>query len=259
MMEKTMKTRLTIRLALLLVTFAALCLFIPVAGATDIQKAGMLATKGDRAMETAQLDKATTLYNRALKAAPEFPMAHIGLGNLAMARQDYEGALRHYEQARDGFVTLGEQLVELQAKRYADASKRIAELNDSIQQISSQSSGGGTLDISITRMQSTINQLHAITPPSNFPAEHKAPGEVYFQIGNALFRLNRIDEALIAWETCRESSPDFPMVYNNLALIYWKTGRMEEAVRSLRRAETLGFPVNPDFKRDLGKAAGAGN
>jgi hypothetical protein len=41
------------------------------------------------------------------------------------------------------------------------------------------------------------------------------------------------------------------MVHNNLALAYWKAGRLVDAKASLARAEELGFPVHPQFKADL--------
>ena len=56
------------------------------------------------------------------------------------------------------------------------------------------------------------------------------PGELHFYIGNALFNMNRLDEALEAWETCARMTPRFSLVYNNLAVAYWKKGRLDRAV-----------------------------
>ena len=102
-------------------------------------------------------------------------------------------------------------------------------------------------------MQNTILQLQAIDPPD--PDElMSAPGEVYFYIGYALYQLDRSTEALAAWETCREKSPKFALVHNNLALIYMRLGRLEQARESIERAQELGFPVHPQFKADLERA-----
>jgi len=73
----------------------------------------------------------------------------------------------------------------------------------------------------------------------------EAPGEVWFQIGNAQFRLGRLDEAIVSWETCAKKSPKFAQVHVNLAVAYWKQGRFDEARKALARATELGFPVNP--------------
>ncbi len=84
------------------------------------------------------------------------------------------------------------------------------------------------------------------------------PGEFHFYVGNAMFQLGRVDGAVESWERCRDAKPRFAMVYNNLALAYWKQGRLDDAVAALDKAGELGFPVNPDFRADLTRASAAG-
>ena len=59
------------------------------------------------------------------------------------------------------------------------------------------------------------------------------------------------DEAIEAWETCLEHEPDFAHAYNNLAVVYWKMNRFDEARASVRKVEELGLQVNPEFKAEL--------
>ena len=44
-----------------------------------------------------RLDEAEALYRRALEADPENPAPHAGLGDVRFAREDYNGAVSHYE------------------------------------------------------------------------------------------------------------------------------------------------------------------
>lgn len=220
----------------------------------DLGKASRFTTKGNRALKAGDADKARENYEKALDASAAFPDAHLGLGMIAMHAGNFDDALQHYEAARDAYADYGDAMLEIETKRFSEAQKNILELQDSITALSS--STGAQVARQIAQLQNRIAMLQAIQPPQ--PGESDGPpGEVYFYIGNALFQLQRIEEATDAWETCREKSPEFPMVYNNLALAYWQGGRLDEAETSLKKAEELGFPVNPQFKTDLAAAAEA--
>jgi tetratricopeptide (TPR) repeat protein len=106
-------------------------------------------------------------------------------------------------------------------------------------------------------LQEKIRELRAMQYPDE-AAAHKPPPEFYFHRGNALFRLGRAEEALASWERCVAEKPQFPLVYNNLAIIFMQQGRIDEALRSLSKAEELGVTVNPKLKADLLARAAAG-
>lgn len=220
----------------------------------DISKASRFTSKGNRAMKSGDVEKAREQFEKALAASHAFPDAHLGLGMIAMRAGNFDDALQHYEAARDAYDDYGEALLDVEAKRFSDAQANIRDLQDSIQSL--QSSTGGQVSNQVAQLQNRIAMLQAVQPPQ--PGEDEGPpGEIYFYIGNALFQLQRVADATEAWETCREKSPDFPMVYNNLALAYWQGGRLDDAMASLAKAEELGFPVNPQFKADLAAAAEA--
>jgi tetratricopeptide (TPR) repeat protein len=242
---------------ILIVMFVIVGLIASSAAASEtssqqIAKANRFQMKAERALRSGKLDNAKELFNRALEAAPSFPSAHIGLGQLAMGEGNFDLALEHFEQARDGYAELGQALLDIRTKRFAEAQHQINTIEDQIRQIESQGKGAadGMQAIDISKMQNQISQLQAIEMPD--PADaNEPPGEIYFYIGNALYQLGRKDEALEAWETSRERSPDFAAVYNNLALIYFERRHAAKAKASLDKAEELGFPVNPQFKQDV--------
>ena len=103
----------------------------------------------------------------------------------------------------------------------------------------------------ITAIEVQIETLENLPPPTKAMAT-EPPGELDFHVGNALARLGRWEAAIEALESCIRKSPEFPAAHNNIALAYWRSGRVEDARESLVRAEALGFDVNPKFKADLG-------
>lgn len=247
-MTRTLRTAL-LGLALLTACTAALS----AATSQNIVRASKFSNKGISWLQSGNVDKARDSFDKALREIPNYPSAHIGLGQIAMAEGAFEEALDHFNSAKEGYRELGEDLIDVEAKRYANAQREINQLQDSLQQMQSQSVSAGATAIDSTKIISRIRQLQVIEPPNKGKAT-EPPGEVFFYIGNALFQLNRRPEALEAWETCRDKSPKFAMVYNNLALAYMQAGRLEAAKESLAKAEELGFPVNPQFKQDLDKA-----
>lgn len=212
-----------------------------------------------KALRAGNLGKAKSLYSKALKVFPEFPDALTGLGHVAMSERHFDEALTDFQGAQRAYVSFSSALFELQLQRYQRTQEQIAALRDEIRDtqrlIATRMTSGnsGRLDQRIMQLEAQIQQLETMKGPD--AANMSEPGELHFYIGNALFNMNRLDEALEAWETCARMTPRFPLVYNNLAVAYWKKGRLDRAVESLTRAERLGLPVNPAFKTDLEHSA----
>ena len=96
-------------------------------------------------------------------------------------------------------------------------------------------------------------ELQAVMPPRR-TGESAAPAEVHFSIGNALHRLGRDPDAREAWETCSRLFPEYPLVHNNLAVLYASEGRTADALAALDRAAALGMRIDPAMRSDIAKA-----
>jgi tetratricopeptide (TPR) repeat protein len=222
--------------------------------ANQIMQASKHCDRGFRLLEKWQVDKARASFEKALKLVPSYPDGHVGLGHVALNAKQYEAALAEYELAREGYTKLGDQLFDQRMKRYHDSRGKINDLKQLLSVLESGQEGDPSstdMVFRITAIEVQIDTLENLPPPTK-EAATEPPGEFDFHVGNALARLGRWEEAVEALESCIRKSPEFPAAHNNIALAYWRSGRVEDARKSLLHAEALGFDVNPRFKADLG-------
>ena len=209
------------------------------------------------ALKVGNFHKAGIYFERAVHRLPQFPEAHLGLGHVAMGEKRFETALAEYETARDDYSRFGESLAEMRGLRYAEAQGEIGDLRDAISNMMKPIGAQvvpNWLEAEIAKREGRIRELESIEPPDKFRSS-EAPGEVFFHIGNALFRLDRVDDAIDAWQRCADRSGKFALVHNNLAVALWKKGEIERAQDELKRAEDLGMQVSSEFKADLARSA----
>lgn len=223
-----------------------------------MRQASALCRRAEAAVARGEAASAEKLFQSAIDVYPDFPEARLGLGHLAMAEGRYDSALASYRAAREGFASLGVAMQELRAQRYRDAQQEMvhvqAEIADMQRMYASDLSGTTAFEHmdESAKLQDRMRALQAIPLPTEAPSE--PPADVFFHEGVALFRLERYGEAEAAWRTCVRLNPKFGAVHQNLAVLAWKAGKLEEAQAELDRAEALGFAVDPKMRADLGRA-----
>jgi tetratricopeptide (TPR) repeat protein len=222
--------------------------------AHQLRQANKLSAKGANALEAGNLGKARELYTRAVEVVPSFPQAQLGLGHLEMRRREFGRALTAYEAAHDGFLMMGHEIYVGELERYERAQEKVIQLRRELARV--QQMAANRVDPSayvqqrIAELERVILQLENVERPDSAMAD-RVPGEVHFYIGNALMNLERIDEAIEAWETCARKTPAFALVHNNLAVAYWKKGRIDDALEEIDRAQRLGLEVHPNLRVDI--------
>jgi tetratricopeptide (TPR) repeat protein len=66
---------------------------------------------------------------------------------------------------------------------------------------------------------------------------------LYIELGNAFYHLERHEEALAAWRKALAASPGNPEVLTNIAVVYFKQGRTDEAEEYVRLAMAVPAPL----------------
>lgn len=241
----------------MLATLALLAAIAPVlTSPADQRTAEAACNAGRAALAAGQLSEASAAFERALTVWPHMPEAHVGLGHVAMRREQFEVALNAYRAARTAFLALSVESINHGLKRVEEAKRAIENREDEIRQVNDPKTGVDEHHAAYRtrQLEGEIAQLRSLDRPINQPTEN-APAEIDFFIGNALFRLARIEEAVAAWEQCAKTDRNYAPVFNNLAVGYFKLKRIPEAREALVRAEAAGIVVDARFKQDLERAA----
>lgn len=221
----------------------------------NLDKASRQVDRGFAAMDDGNPARARSCFEKALQYVPPFPEAHVGLGHLAVREKDYEKALEEYQAARSGYRELADQLFDIDSRRYLESRQTLQELEQELLRLPNADVGGSdqARKWRAEDLKQQIRQIESLQPPVRDEMA-EAPARVDFYVGNALCRLKRWDEAVEAYETSLGKLPEFAEAHHNIALAYWRAGRIEDAVASLDRAEELGFEINPRFRADLQRA-----
>lgn len=234
----------------------------------DLRMAMRYAQRGLSSLQKGNVARAREDFDRALAKLPGLPDAHTGLGHLAMRESRFDDALREYRLAEEGWKAMASLRLRMETERYArsrDELQRLRALQLELAQASGRSqsrqgpsgsggTGAGQLARQQMELDARVRALESMNVPTADTTTQDPPGDVYFFLGNALFDLKKTDEAIAAWEIAAKAMRKFAPVQNNLAVAYWKAGRLDDAWASLKRAEALGFKVNPSFRADLERA-----
>lgn len=248
-MERT--GRITTACAAAFLLLAAGAAFAAEPGRKQVLEASKLCREGGKLLEKGQVDEASERFEKALAVVPGFADAHVGLGHVAMQRQSYESAVRHFESAIADFRAAGERRQKRDLERWRDARTENDGLEADIASVNSpHAKSSSSAQAAATRSrEDKVRRNEMVTGTDRVTDD--VPADVWFHLGTAQFRLGRLEEAQVSWENSARGRPDFGPVHNNLAFAYWKAGRLDDARREITLAEKYGATVNPEFKKQL--------
>jgi tetratricopeptide (TPR) repeat protein len=214
--------------------------------ALDHYRAGM------QKMRAESFEEAAAEFEAAVKLDSLFVLAHYQLGEARMALKQYPAAV----EALEACIAAHKQLVALQVTDRALAEKRLDEqievLKDALRGVNSPGTKEVQPQNEQLRLESQIHELELQRRRRTTATE--VPAEFSLALGSAYLRSGRMADAERAYVDAIRANPKLGEAHNNLAFVYFRSGRLDQAESELAAAEKAGFPVNPRFKDDVRKA-----
>jgi tetratricopeptide (TPR) repeat protein len=201
-------------------------------------------------MRASSFAEAAEEFQTAIRLDRLLVLAHYQLGEAQMSLTNYPRAV----EALEACIVAHKELTALQSNDRDLRQKRLDEeieaLKDSERH--NATAGGSQPGNQALRLESRLHELeqerHRGTSPTEVPAEFS------LALGSAYLRAGRMDDAEKAYAEAIKVNAKMGEAHNNLAFVYFRTGRLEQAGNELKAAEKAGFPVNPRFKDDVEKA-----
>lgn len=220
------------------------------------QKASDHFRAGMQALLTEKLDRAETEFKAAIKIDPLFDAAFYGLGQVYMARREFDAAIKAYVDSRHAFL----EAARLRATNKIVMDRRIRDQVQTLQDYIRNLERAGArrnpnLVADLQRHRTRIRQLEAqLTLSAGSMPE--VPAGLSMALGSAFFRTGHIEEAEREYLEAIRVDPSFGEAHNNLAVVYMVTGRLDKAEQEIGLAEKAGFKVSDALKADVKKRKG---
>ena len=162
------------------------------------------------------LDEAEKELKAAVSSSPTMSEAYVLLGGICMNREDLEGCLRYNQmavKAREGF-----------AEGYGNIG--FVHLQ------------WGNLDEAVKALEKAVE----LNPKFI---------QAYTNLANAYLMKGEIDKSIEANQKALETEPAFAVAHFNLALAYLKKENKELAGQHCQKAESFGYEVPPEIKKEI--------
>jgi tetratricopeptide (TPR) repeat protein len=168
--------------------------------------------------QTTYWKNSETLWTRALDCTTSNDMAHYGMGNVFLKKEDWDKAISHYQSA----LQIKPDYVEARGNLGLALFKE------------------GKTDEAITQFQIAL-QLH--------------PGyaDALFNLGNVFLQKKRLDEAITYYKNGLQTQPDNADAHGNLGIALFETGKVDEAIVQFRIALQI-KPNDAEANYNLGNA-----
>jgi tetratricopeptide (TPR) repeat protein len=189
--------------------------------------------------------EAATDFKAATRLDPFFVMAYYYLGQARMSLHRYSEAVQAFLACREAH----HELTSLRQLSQSVADEKRADEVRTLRDLIWRSQGGGASAFGLQRrLQRLQSEKRRGTTSMETPAAFSlALGSAYFRSGHPADAEREYREAIRVNSKLGEA-------HNNLAIICFLTGRLDEAEKEMKAAERAGFAVNPRFKDDLKKA-----
>jgi tetratricopeptide (TPR) repeat protein len=204
------------------------------------------------------LDEAEDHFRRLLQREPDHPRAHLGLGRLAMQRQQWKEALPHLQQAaadkrtaRAAAIALAELYEQLGDESAAEQARvRVEDLppdppwpDPFLDEIQRFNTGKRARLMQADQLFKQGRRAEALALYSQVVHDYPHSEEAWIALGQARYRSGDFANAERILQKAVELAPRFAEAHNYLGLARLAQGKLEAAASSFQKAVQL----KPDF------------
>lgn len=240
----------------MLVSVALLTLAVPAQAqptptVANQQQAQTSYQQGWKALASESFEEAVRAFSRATTLDPQFNLAFYGLGLAHMGLKHFPEATRAYERARDLYAVEFSDNVANQGK--ADDMMRDDErqIEVALQQYHATptSMSGNRQVLALQAQYRRIQSKREMV--QNINLGDPVPPFLHVALGSAYVRSGRLPDAEQQYKAAVTSDPKLGEAWNNLAVVYLETNRVDDAERAMIAAQKAGFDVPPGLRDEI--------
>lgn len=205
--------------------------------------------RGQEFLSSEQWDRAVEAFQSATKLDANFTDAYYGLGKAYMGLQRFASAVQAYEACIGAARRIYSDRERDRAGTDQLITDQIRALRETVAAIRRQKTGN--IENQVLQVEARIRELERSKSSMSGPFE--PPAEVLLSLGSAHFRNGNAESAERRWEEAVKVNSKLGEAWNNLAVIYLRTGRKTDAEAAVKNAEKNGFTVHPRLKDDIRK------
>jgi tetratricopeptide (TPR) repeat protein len=196
-------------------------------------------------------DAARKAFEAAIGIDPAFEMAHYMLGRVHLAQKNYAPAVVALVRSRDLFDAQGSRQFVDKQEGQRHRRERLAELDDLISNLQRAMPQTFQIREQIRQLEERKRQVQDLDRARDLAPDRRVPAFVSLSLGSAYFRSGKLADAEQAYKAAIAADPKTGEAHNNLAVVYFETGRYDQAKASLRAAEKAGVKVHPELKAQI--------
>ena len=207
-------------------------------------------------MRNEAYEPAAKAFTAAIGIDPGFEMAHYMLGRAQLALKNYAAAVQALVKSRDLYIAQGSRQFVDKAEGQRHRRERLAELDDLIANLRAATPQTFQIREQIRQLEERKRQVEDMDRAKDLTPDKQVPAYVSLSLGSAYFRSGKLPEAETAYLAAIAADAKTGEAHNNLAVVYFETGRYAQAKASLRAAEKAGVKVHPGLKAEIDAKAG---
>lgn len=203
-------------------------------------------------------EEAEQAFGKALDSDPNFYLAHYGLGQAYLAQKRYPAAIEAYNQCVQTADELNTAMQRKQLETDRQREDDLREAQDALRRLESEAQKANADQTGVqTRIFSLEQRVETLQQAKMRGQDQRMeiPAGLYVGLGSAYLRTGQLAEAEEAYEEAVSADDSLGEAHNNLAFVYFRTGRYDLAKKEIKAAEKAGVRVHPQFKKDVDKAA----